>query len=180
MLFQHSRRRSHRRRVAVTYARLVEQARVPELFSALGVPDTVMGRCDAILVHVFLMLHRLKGEGSDADGFAQALFDHLFADMDRSLRELGVGDLSVGKKVKTLAKGFYGRIVAYERALEAGDDEALRDALRRNLYADGNPSDRQVAAMVAYVRQEAERLATVPLARICEGEIGSPSAPVAV
>lgn len=169
------RHRTSRRSVAATYARLVDQARRPELFSDLGVPDTVMGRYDAIVLHVFVLLHRLKGQGDDADAFGQAVFDHLFADMDRSLRELGVGDLSVGKKVKGLAKGFYGRIVAYERALDSAGDDDLLLALRRNLYAEAQPSAAQVAAMARYLRSEVARFAGIPLGSLYVGEIGSPA-----
>src|SRR3546814_18727724 len=80
-------------------------------------------------------LRRLR-EGGGHEAFAQALFDHMFADMDYNLRELGVGDLSVGKKVKQMAQGFYGRATAYESGLAAGEEAELGDALRRNLYGD--------------------------------------------
>ena len=155
-------RRENRKAVSKAYVRIVEQARRPEFFEDLGVPDTVMGRFDVIALHAFLLLHRLKGEGGEADLFAQMLFDHMFADMDRNLRELGVGDLSVGKKVKSLAKSFYGRTVAYEQGLQADDDEGLEASLVRNLYGGAHADARQVKAMTAYLRDEAARLAAVP------------------
>jgi cytochrome b pre-mRNA-processing protein 3 len=112
---------------------LVEQARRPPFYATLGVPDTVDGRFEMIALHMFLVLHRLKNE-SVADGFSQALFDTMFADMDRSLREMGVSDLSVGRHVKAMAQGLYGRMAAYEAGLAGSDDAALADALRRNVY----------------------------------------------
>ncbi len=106
------------------YAGAVAQARQPVFYARLGVPDTVDGRFDLVALHIFLILQRLKAE-PDAAPFAQAVFDAMFADMDRNLREMGVGDLSVGKKVKAMAQGLYGRIAAYEAGLAAGE-EALR------------------------------------------------------
>src|SRR5262245_48094906 len=95
------------------YAAAIAQARQPVFYAGLRVPDTVDGRFELVALHVFLILQRLKSE-PEATPFAQALFDTMFADMDRNLREMGVGDLSVGKKVKAMAQGLYGRIAAYE------------------------------------------------------------------
>ncbi len=170
MLSRIRQRRETRHAVAQVYVCLVEQARRPEFFVHLGVPDTVMGRFNAVALHAFLLLHRLKGEGASADLFAQALFDHMFADMDRNLRELGVGDLSVGKKVKSLAKSFYGRTVAYERGLLSDDDGDLEASLRRNLYDGVVPDERQIEAMIGYLRSEVARLAATPAERIFAGE----------
>ena len=182
MLSRIRQRRENRHSVARIYVRLVDQARRPEFFQQLGVPDTVIGRFNAIALHVFLLLHRLKGESARADLFAQALFDHMFADMDRNLRELGVGDLSVGKKVKSLAKSFYGRTVAYERGLLAADNSDLEASLMRNLYDGADPDAGQIAAIVTYLRNEAVRLADVPTERILAGEcdFADPPSPAAV
>ncbi len=98
-------------------------------------PDTVDGRFDMIILHAFAVLDRLKGEEPE---FRQALVDELFRDMDRSLREMGVGDLSVGKKVRKMAEVFYGRIAAYDKAL-AESREALDAAIARNIFPDGAP-----------------------------------------
>ncbi len=181
MLSRIRQRRENRHAVAQVYVRLVEQARRPEFFEKLGVPDTVMGRFNAIALHAFLLFHRLKGEGASADLFAQALFDHMFADMDRNLRELGVGDLSVGKKVKSLAKSFYGRTVAYERGLLADDEGDLEASLRRNLYDGVDPDERQIEAMIAYLRSEVVRLAAIPAQQIFAGDcdFADPQLPVA-
>ena len=180
MLSRIRKRRQTRKAVAAAYVRLVDQARRPEFFEHLGVPDTVMGRFDVIALHAFLLLHRLKGEGAEADLFAQSLFDHMFADLDRNLRELGVGDLSVGKKIKSLAKNFYGRTVAFERGLGAEGDDELEASLVRNLYGGADADTVQVKAMAEYLRDEAARLAAVPTGRLLTDDwlFGDP--PVAV
>jgi cytochrome b pre-mRNA-processing protein 3 len=139
------------------YAHLVAQARAPEFYRELGVPDSLDGRFEMLALHVFLTLRRLKRSGHEP--LAQALFDTMFTDMDRSLREIGVGDLSVGKRVKDMAKALYGRIAAYEAGLAERDDAALVKALERNLFGTvAAPSAAAVAALARYLRQAAERL----------------------
>ena len=100
------------------YEAIVAAARHPVAYAEWGVPDTLDGRFDMITLHMFLVLDRLKGEDR---AFRQELVDEFFRDMDRSLRELGVGDLSVGKKVRKMAEVFYGRLAAYDRALAGSD-----------------------------------------------------------
>lgn len=150
------------RAVADLYVTLVEQSRDPAFYLRCGVPDTLDGRFDMIVLHAFLVLDRLRGQGRRAEAFAQALFDHMFADMDVNLREIGVGDLSVGKKVKQMAQAFYGRARAYEEGLAAGGDDTLVAALRRNLYRSTSPDRFHVGLVAAYLRREAARLATTP------------------
>src|SRR5579862_8365539 len=106
------------------YGRIVEHARQPGFFIDGGVPDTVDGRFELICLHAFLYLHRLKRESKRAAPLGQRFFDTMFADFDRSLREMGTGDLSVGREVKRMAEAFYGRVAAYEQGLEA-DGAAL-------------------------------------------------------
>lgn len=159
------------------YRAVVEQARRPDFYRDLGVPDTLDGRFDMVVLHAFLVLHRLKAEGQAQGPVGQALFDLMFADMDASLREMGVGDLSVGKKVKQMATGFYGRVAAYEQGLDAGV-AALGEALRRNLYGTVEPAQGHVAAMAGYVRRQADLLATQPVAAVLVGQVrfGEPEA----
>jgi cytochrome b pre-mRNA-processing protein 3 len=95
----------------VLYEAIVAAARHPVPYADWGVRDTVDGRFDMIALHAFLVLDRLKGS---AEAFRQELVDELFRDMDRSLREMGVGDISVGKKVRKMAEVFYGRVAAYD------------------------------------------------------------------
>jgi cytochrome b pre-mRNA-processing protein 3 len=135
---------------------LVTQARAPEFYRELGVPDSLDGRFEMLALHVFVALRRLKQAGDEAR--AQALFDTMFTDMDRSLREIGVGDLSVGKRVKEMARALYGRIAAYEAGLAASDDGVLIKALERNLFGTVTPPAAAPAALARYLRQAAARL----------------------
>ena len=151
------------------YGQIVEQARVPEFYHSLGVPDSATGRFDMLALHGFLVLHRLRCDQESGD-LAQALSDTMFADMDRNLREMGVGDLSIGKHMKKLASHYFGRVVAYEVGL-AGTDDQLRDALRRNLYATADPAITQVDTMIAYVRAAAASLKQQPFSAFNGGTI---------
>lgn len=160
-----------RHAVARLYMDVVEAARRPAFFGEGGVPDSVAGRFDMIVLHAFLVFRRLKGGDEGARAFAQALFDHMFADIDYNLRELGVGDLSVGKKVKAMASDFYGRVSVYEQALDAADDAALVDALRRNLYDGDDPGPGRIQAMAAYMRREDSALAAGPIDGILSGTV---------
>jgi cytochrome b pre-mRNA-processing protein 3 len=127
-----------------------------------------------IALHAFLVMRRLKTGGA-AGWLAQDLFDLMFADMDRNLRELGTGDLAVGKRIKKLAKAFYGRVAAYEDGLAAGLGR-LEEALARNAYEDeaglgaGAPVQ-AVAALAAYLRQADAALTAQPVAALAAGEV---------
>jgi cytochrome b pre-mRNA-processing protein 3 len=116
------------------YAAIVAAARQPRFYADWGVPDTMDGRFDILMLHMFLVLDRLHVEGPAAAAFAQALTDRFFASLDAALREAGVGDLTVGKKVRKMAEAFYGRVSAYQASLKVEDD-TLRDALARNVFA---------------------------------------------
>jgi cytochrome b pre-mRNA-processing protein 3 len=153
------------------YGSIVEQARRPEFFVALGVPDTLDGRFELICLHAFLYLQRLKGMEAPAAELAQRFFDSMFADFDRSLREIGTGDLGVGRQVKRMAEAFYGRIRAYEDGL-VGGDEALSAALARNLYGTAPATPAQLARMAAYLRHEAANLLLQPAASLLAGSVG--------
>ena len=153
------------------YHRVVEQARDPLFFQELGVPDTLDGRFEVLALHLFLLLHRLKGQSPAADEFAQELFDTFFADMDRSLREMGAGDLGVGRRVRAMAEAFYGRIAAYERGFSEGG-QALGQALARNLYGTVSPpSEAILAAMVRYLDRQRGALERGPIDRLTRGEV---------
>ncbi|HLY54288.1 MAG TPA: ubiquinol-cytochrome C chaperone family protein [Stellaceae bacterium] len=152
----------------IAYAAIVARARAPGFYAARGVPDTLDGRFELIALHAFLVLHRLRAEPA-AQGFAQALFDAMFQDMDRGLREMGTGDLSVGKQVKRMATGFYGRIDAYQAGLAAGDPT---EALRRNLFGTlAEPDAAQVAWFAAYLADQAAALAGQPAIAIATGRV---------
>lgn len=159
------------------YRRVVEQARHPGFFLDGGVPDTVDGRFELICLHAFLYLYRLKRENPRAAPFGQRFFDAMFADFDRSLREMGVGDLSVGREVRRMAEAFYGRIAAYEKGL-AGADADLEPALARNLFGTAPASDARLAAMAAYMRREAAQLDRQQADALLAGEVAFGNPPV--
>lgn len=151
------------------YLATVDQARQPGFYSDWKVPDSAIGRFDVIALHAFLVLHRLQGE-ADAGKFAEAYCGVLFDDMDRNLREMGVGDLSVGKKVRKLAEGFYGRAEAYKAALAEGNG-SLYDALDRNLYAKAGPDSETLSHVAGYIRRNVATLAGQDIAVLKTGHV---------
>lgn len=172
MAYQRIRRRSMVREEAGTlYGTVVAQSRLPVFYASLGVPDSVDGRFDMIALHAWLVMRRLRREGARGPAAAaQALFDTMFADMDRSLRELGAGDLGVGRRVKAMARAFYGRADAYDAGL-AGEVATLEAALRRNLYGTVAPAAAHVSAMAGYLRCQDAALAAQPAADIVGGRV---------
>lgn len=130
-----------REQIAETlYRAIVAVARQPRFYADWGVPDTLDGRFDMISLHVFMVVEALQASRkAEAATLTQQLTDVFFQDMDRSLREMGVGDLSVGKKVRKMAEVYFGRVTAYAAALRA-EEPALQDALARNIYAGMDPS----------------------------------------
>lgn len=154
------------------YQRVVGQARQPMFFAEFGVPDTLDGRFELICLHAFLYLHRLKAEPGAA-AVSQAFFDTMFADMDRGLREMGTGDLSVGRHVKRMAQGFYGRIRAYQDGLERGDGQ-LSAALGRNLFGTVGELAPAINIVGDYVRRAASQLARQPGDELLDGDVRFP------
>jgi len=124
--------------IETIYGMIVTQAREPLFYRDLGVPDTVNGRFDLVLLHLWMMLRHLRGLPGGAE-LSQALFDHFCADMDANLREMAVGDLTVPKKMQVLGEAFYGRSAAYDMAL-TDNVEALAQAIGRNVL-DGEQID---------------------------------------
>lgn len=146
-------------RARVLYDQILEAARRPALYGAGGVPDTVDGRFDLIVLHAILLLRRLRDGGEPGKRLAQLVFDILFDDMDAALREMGTGDLSVGKRIKEMGEAFYGRAKAYEPALAAGDPDALAAAILRNMFDADPEAAPKAAAFAHYAMACAQRLA---------------------
>ena len=145
------------------YTSIVAQSRQLRFYADWGVPDTVTGRFDMISLHVVLMLRRLRTDSAQRD-VGQALVDFFFRDMDRSLRELGAGDLSIPKKVRNMSKLFYGLATALEPGLTAGDADAIAMVLRKNLYAGTDaPGTMELAG---YLVATAEDYEAKPLAAL--------------
>ncbi len=167
-------RAARERKAAELYAAAVAQARQPALYTAMGVPDTLDGRFELIVLHVHLLCRRLGAFGGEGAGLAQALFDTMFRDMDRNLRELGVGDPSVPRRVKAMIQAYYGRGKAYDAALAAGE-LALAATIARNVYNIAEPSP-QAEALAAYARRAQDALDAAPPAELLAGRIAFPPA----
>src|SRR5580658_4182275 len=124
------------------YAAAVNDARAPALYAELGAPDTADGRFEVYTVHVLLVLERLRAEGGRASQLAQAFFDAYLSGLDNGLRELAVGDLSVGKTMRKLGEAFYGRGRALDEALAALPDRGPLEALvGRTVFAGAEAAD---------------------------------------
>jgi cytochrome b pre-mRNA-processing protein 3 len=119
--------------IAALYERVATASRAPGLYTGLGIPDTLEGRFEALCLHMVLALRALRGRPDPAPEVAKDLTDAVFRDLDASLREMGVGDTVVPKRMKKLASAFYGRAHAYDAPLDAGDEAALAEALGRNV-----------------------------------------------
>jgi len=166
------RRKSGKDCAGIVYTAIVTAARRPVLYETYGVADTLDGRFDMVVLHAFLVLDRLKTGDSAAQAFGQELTDRIFLEMDESFREMGVGDLSVGKRVRKLAEIFYGRVGAYAPAMLEGKAE-LAEAVRRNVYPDGvEPVALQ--GLVDYALALHGGLAKLDPAEIARGELKIP------
>jgi cytochrome b pre-mRNA-processing protein 3 len=162
-----------RRKASEIYGAIVTQARQREFYAKLGIPDTPAGRYEMVVLHLFLVLERLRAEASRAGALPRALVEAFVADMDDSLREMGTGDMAVARKVRRFAAGLYERSRDYREALaapEALDRTLAQHALGRDVV------DWQSAALAAYVRMAAARLADQDGAEVAAGRIAFPAA----
>lgn len=158
------------------YGAIVAQSRRPEFYTDFAVPDTMEGRFEMVVLHTVLVCHRLKDKGELERALSQDVFDTFAADMDRTLRELGVGDLTVPKKMKKIGEAFYGRAAAYDAALADTGDDALAGALARNIL-DARDGDLppQAAALARYVRQAVATLGAIPFDVLARGDLALPA-----
>jgi cytochrome b pre-mRNA-processing protein 3 len=179
MIFRLFRRRSGT--IDALYGAIVAQARRPVFYLDYGAPDTTDGRFDMIVLHLALVCRRLGRESGalqePARELSQQVFDMFCADLDHNLREMGVGDLSVPKRMQKFGEAFYGRLEAYDRALAGPDDADLAAALGRNVLGETVASERALR-LAAYTRATARRLDATPLAALADGRVGFPD-PVA-
>ena len=170
------RRKPHERAGFELYGAAVAAARKPWFFEALGVPDRLDGRFDLIGLHAALVIRRAR---RDADprgaALAQAVFDAMFADMDINLREMGVSDLTVGKRVKRMWEAFHGRAQAYEAALDAGDAGALAAALQRNVWREEGEPGPAAHRLAAHALRTAAALEAQPLPDLLRGKVRFPA-----
>jgi cytochrome b pre-mRNA-processing protein 3 len=162
--------------IEAIYGMIVAQARQEPFYQALGVADTVNGRFELLVVHLWLVLRRIRAV-QDSSPFAQALFDYFCSDLDANLRELGVGDLSVPKRMQAFGEAFYGRSAAYDLALTEGG-EALPLALERNVF---NGAGIEPARRLSdYVRDTIAVLDAIAPAQLRAGTLRFPPPPQAV
>ncbi len=156
------------------YAAAVAQARRPAFYADLGVPDRIDARFELYVVHVVLLQQRLTGHGPEAAETAQALFDAFISALDDALRELGVGDLSVSKKMRRLGETLFGRAAAYRDLFKAGPDrEAICDLVARTVYGDEAALGR-AGPLADYVVRAQAALAHQPLAAVLKAEVAWP------
>lgn len=148
---------------------VVEAVRAPLFYLEGGVSDTFNGRFELLVLHAALVVRRLRAVGEPGPSIAQALVDAVFRNLDPALRELGVGDMAVPKRMKRLVEAFLGRSLAYDRALLT-DGASLEEALSRNIYAGA----REAKDLTAYVRSAAASLDAVPLADFAQGMLRFP------
>jgi cytochrome b pre-mRNA-processing protein 3 len=165
MIFQSLRRDRRRQTIDALYGAIVAQARHPAFYRDFAVPDTVEGRFEMIVLHLVLFLRRARSERDGVGALGQGVFDVFCRDMDHSLREMGVGDLALPRRMKALGEAFYGRARSYDRALAGGDHAALIAALARNVFAtEGEPAGAR--RLAAYVAAAQRRLAAHDDARL--------------
>jgi cytochrome b pre-mRNA-processing protein 3 len=162
--------RRNARIASVLYGAIVAQARSAVFYTRLGVADSVDGRFEMVVVHLVLLLRRLR-DGEQAKALGQEVFDLFCVEMDRSLREMGVGDLSVPKRMKRMAEAYYGRAAAYTAALDSADREALAGAVRRNVLGGAEGAAEEIAA---YLAEAAMRLEAQSSADLGAGRLAWP------
>jgi len=182
MILARFRRNSQARTIHALYGAIVAQARSVTFYADYRVPDTVEGRFDLIVLHLVLLLNRLGRRAKAARGLGQALlgqallgqelFDAFCDDLDANLREMGVGDLAVPKRMQAFAEAFYGRQAAYLAALEAADHRVFEKALARNIFPAGN--DAGAAQLARYARAAVTSLDAQDDGALIRGEVVFP------
>jgi cytochrome b pre-mRNA-processing protein 3 len=178
MIFPFFRRRAQPDTISTLYGMIVAQARLPCFYRDYGVPDTVNGRFDLIVLHMSLFLRRLAHEPVTIRALGQGVFDQFCWDMEQNMREMGVGDLAVPKEMRGIGAAFYGRSQAYEAALGAADSAALTTALARNVYgqstSQGAPQTPAAGRLAAYMHEVVGHLALQDGAAVARGELSFP------
>jgi cytochrome b pre-mRNA-processing protein 3 len=172
MILAWFRHNSQARTIHALYGAIVAQARSVPFYADYRVPDTVEGRFDLIVLHLVLLLDRLGRSAEAWRGLGQELFDAFCGDLDANLREMGVGDLAVPKRMQVFAEAFYGRQAAYLAALEASDQRVFEKALARNIFPAGN--DAGAAQLARYARAAVTSLDAQDDGALLRGEVVFP------
>jgi len=160
--------------IPALYGAIVAQARSPAFYRGYGVPDTISGRLEMILIHTFLFFRRTRAGGEPMRQLGQQVFDRFCDDMDANLREMGIGDLAIPKHMKRVGEAFYGRAAAYDTGLAANDDAALAQALLRNVFADAESQPERARRLAGYMRAADEELAREDDTNLAQGRISFP------
>jgi cytochrome b pre-mRNA-processing protein 3 len=166
-----SRRGTYERAGFMLYAQAVAAAREPLFYLVHGVPDTLDGRFDLVTLFAALVIERLRTASAPGPELAQAVFDAMFSDMDVTLREMGVGDLSVGKKMRKMWEAFHGRALAYGAALQAADEVVLAVAIARNIWRGKPPPDGAAEFLAGHALNVHRDLTGQSLEALALGEI---------
>ncbi|MEM1364337.1 MAG: ubiquinol-cytochrome C chaperone family protein [Pseudomonadota bacterium] len=156
------------------YAELMEASRQPGFYADLGVPDTMTGRFDMLVLHVFLFNHRIRNSEA-LKGLGQEVFDNFFNDLDASLREVGIGDLTVPKRLKKMANSFYGQVQVYAEPVNNGAADELAEALARNMKEGEMEGGIKADTIARYMIAADRHLATVTDDEISRGIISFPA-----
>jgi cytochrome b pre-mRNA-processing protein 3 len=161
MIFGLFRKKNNNQAIVVRqYEQLTQAARRPAFYAWMGVPDTVLGRFEMLTIMLILYFRRTAQSARSGQEIAQEIIDYFFEDIDHSIRELGVGDVGVPKRVKKFARMYYGRLESYAAALDQGDLDALKAALRRNIRPD-EPDAPDMAELAAYMMEAEAALKTI-------------------
>jgi cytochrome b pre-mRNA-processing protein 3 len=162
--------------VARQYALLTAAARRPVFYTEMDVPDTVMGRFEMLSACLILYFRRTRGSQRPGQEIAQEIIDAFFEDVDHSIRELGVGDVGVPKRMKKLASMFYGRLESYAAALERGDRNELAAALQRNFHPKAGEEAASMRGLADYLLAAEAKLAQAGEDIVEAGRIDLPEA----
>jgi cytochrome b pre-mRNA-processing protein 3 len=173
MFLRPSRRQAQRESIERLYGVIVAQSRLPSFYLDYAAPDTPEGRFDLLVLHVHLVFRRLAEDEATRDT-AQAVFDYFIADMDSALRELGIGDLKVPKKMRGVGEAYYGRANAYDAALKDTGTGTLPTALGRNIFGGGAGQLVEAERLAHYVREAVAALAAQDAQAIASGNLSFP------
>jgi cytochrome b pre-mRNA-processing protein 3 len=169
MIFNLFRKNTATEPVLAIYSAIVAQSRQPVFYAEWLVPDTVTGRFDMISLHMALLFRRLRSETGRSKDFSQSVFDLFFRDMDRSLREMGVGDLGVPKRIQKMGNIFFGLLAALSEPMDRNDSQALEAVLSRNIFDGASGSN--VEALAAYLLRQDRALMSNTAGDIVAGRI---------
>jgi cytochrome b pre-mRNA-processing protein 3 len=174
MILRPFRRSAEKATIASLYGMIVAQARSASFYADFGVPDTVHGRFDLIVLHLVLLLRRLARGNGPASALGQRLFDAFCRDLDGNLREMGIGDLAVPKHMRRFGEAFYGRQKAYLAALDSVEERDLERALARNIFPDAAIEGR-AARLARYGRAVAQNLDAQEDDALAAGKVAFPN-----